>query len=649
MEICGIKIQPYFSTFIFDEYTEVLEQQFNIIGFIDGHESKDKIYNPLWIVKEINDIFIIMFCAGKDLFTKLCPESYQKILDFEKEKNYNKKITWFSQDYIYGNTIDIGSLYIHQLILNYYRNGHGTGGLSVDHIDRDPYNNTLSNLRLATCEEQNQNRKGALPGTKYERQYNARELPEGITQEDMPKYITYNVNVWDKEKNKIRDFFRIERHPLLFPKIWEGTKSMKVQIIQKLEQAKKVLQNLDNGILPIKLERNLPKYVYFSIIHDNQTLIYDNRQTGNTKQMKIKDKDFDLTNYGKREKQIYIFNHWIIQSFGEKECILPDDYEYCGEPIDENELNENYFQLPIYVSLYNEYNISTLSFRRIVDSNILTKKMKLQNNYTDLKSNSPELLNDIQLTLPKLNKEIIKKYGKEFSVIELSDEVLNKINEEKQEEIVNGFPMYSRIQSFSGEEYLVFNKIFDKKRLYTTTKLPHNYNKNKQLHEFNKKIIELYGKEHSLDLTQYPYETIQPIIPENLYIIITCKSPYIFIVDNNNSVLIHKLPTRYNLQEQVDLFYTNKNNYSSNQPKLASEYKNIDEEWKPKNISLIQKSGKPTLFYQKRSNECKHGISILLPNTPFNIELYLLEMNTRIVSKYGKEHSIFYINDFETL
>jgi hypothetical protein len=644
MEICGIKIQPDFSTFDFDEYTEVLEQQFNIIGFIDGHESKDKIYNPLWIIKEINDIFIIMFCAGKNLFTKLCPEAYQKILDFEKEKNYNKKITWFSQDYIYGKTKDIGLLSIHQVIMNYYRNGYGTGKLSVDHIDRDPYNNTIANLRLATCEEQNQNRKGTLPGTKYERQSNARELPEGVTQEDMPKYVTYNVNIWNKEKNKIRDFFRIERHPLLFPKIWEGTKSMKVQIIQKLEQAKKILQNLDNGILPIKLERNLPKYVYFSIIHDNQTLLYDNRQTGNTKQMKIKDKDFDLNNNEKREKQVYIFNHWIIQSFGEKENILPDDYEYYGEQIDENELNENLFKLPTYVSLYNEKDVSILSFRRIVDSNILNKKMKLPNNYIDFETPSLELLNDIKLTLPKLNKEIIKKYGKEFSVIELSDEIINEIIEEKQEEIINGFPMYSRIQSFSGEEYLVFNKIVDKKRLYTTIKLPHNYNKNKELHEFNIKIIELYGKEHSLDLKQYPYEAVQQIIPENLYIVTTCKSPYIFVI-NNNSVLTHKLPIRYDLQDQIDLFYTNKNSYSQNLPKLASEYKNIDEEWKPKNISLIQKSGKPTLSYQKRSNDCKHGISILLPNTPFNIELYLLEINIRIVSKYGKEHSIFYIQD----
>lgn len=36
---------------------------------------------------------------------------------------------------------------------------------------------------------------------------------DGIEQHDMPKYITYNVEVWDKLKNKSRDFFRIEGNP----------------------------------------------------------------------------------------------------------------------------------------------------------------------------------------------------------------------------------------------------------------------------------------------------------------------------------------------------------------------------------------------------------------------------------------------------
>ena len=91
MEICGIRIQSSFSTSDFDEYTEVLEQQYNIIGFIDGHISKNKIYNPIWIIQEDKQIYLLIFCGGKDIFTKLCPEAYKRVLDFEKIEMEIKK------------------------------------------------------------------------------------------------------------------------------------------------------------------------------------------------------------------------------------------------------------------------------------------------------------------------------------------------------------------------------------------------------------------------------------------------------------------------------------------------------------------------------------------------------------------------------
>jgi len=636
MEICGIRIQPSFTSNDFDEYTDILEEQYNIIGFIDGHISKNKIYNPIWIIQEHKQIYLLLFCGGKDIFTKLCPEAYKRVLDFEKNINGNKKITWFSTEYICGRTIEIGMLYIHQVITNYYRNGSGTGGLSVDHIDRDPYNNILSNLRIATSEEQNNNQKGAIPGTKRDRQFNARELPEGVRHEDMPKYMNYNVNVWDKEKNKTRDFFRIERHPLLFPKVWEGTKSMKVSIQDKLEQAKKVLQDLDNGILPVRIERDLPKHVYFTKIYEQPYLVYDNRNTKHTKQMRIKDDIFDINNHEKREKQVYIFNHLILKIYGADESVLPEEYEYCGEPIDEKELNEVCFQLPKYVCLFNEGGNTILAFHRIVNEKTLNKKMKLQNNY-NLEELSIPLLEDIETVLPLLNKEIIKKYGSEYAIIEVTEEMVEKIMEEKQEDQINGFPMYVRIQSFQNGHYLVFDKTVNKNRLYTNMKLPHNYNKNRELQNFNKKIIELYGEAYKLDLTNYSYEEIEGItIPDNMYVVLNCKSPYMFIVKNNTSI-VHILPERYDLHSEINTFYG-----SSYTPTKNEEWK-LNDNWKPKNISIMVKGEKPTLLYQKRCDGHKHSISISLPSAPFDIYLYLLEMNTRITSKYGKEHSIFYI------
>jgi len=647
MEISGIPICSAFCSNDFDEHTQSLSQQYNIVGFIDGHISGNKMRNPIWVINEKYHLFLLMLCAGangKDIFTKLCPKSYKQILEFEINQNKNKKITWNISNigYVCGSTLQFNILYIHQVIMDYYRNGKGTSGTSVDHIDRNPYNNTLSNLRLATCKEQNNNQKGVIPGTKRERQYNARELPENIKQEDMPKYITYNVNVWNKEKNKSREFFRIETHPLLFPKVWESVKSMNISIHEKLEQAKKVLQDLDNGILPKYQERNLPKHVYFSMLYNNPYLVYDNRNTSCTKKMKIKDNLFDINNVEKRNKQVYMLNHLIIQLFGENESILSEDYQYYGEEINEEELNELLFQLPKYISLYNERGVTTSSFHRIVNDIHLNKKMKLPNNHTDIEKSSVELIEEINSILPKLNTEIIKKYGKEYAIIDISNEIVEQIMEEK----INGFPTNVRIQTFVGEEYLVFNKIVNKRRLNTTLKLPNNYHKNNQLHEFNTKIINLYGQEHAFDLSDYPYEEINNInIPEKMYVVLNCKLPYLFIV-NDKTTITHILPQKYDLQTEINTFYENRDSYiCSNKNTSYEDYKTMDG-WKPKNISLMNKDKRPILLYQKRiGDDCRHYISILLPTVYFDMNLYLCEMIKRITEKYGKQHNIITHNE----
>jgi hypothetical protein len=648
MEICGKYVQRFFSTREFDEYTEELEKQYRIIGFIDGHVYGGKIRNPIWVISDTQkiDVFLLMLCNSQYI-TKLCIHGYKKIIDFERDNNENKKITWYKTagGYICGTGGGMKTLGIHQVIMMYYRHGRGTGELSVDHIDRDPFNNTLDNLRLATCEEQNKNMKGVLPGTKKERQHQARELPEGIQQEDMPKYVTYNVNVWNKPQNKKRDFFRIERHPLM-SKIWEGTKSMKISIHKKLEQAKKVLHDIENGILPIANKTNdriLPTHVYFTMIRNCPTLVYDNRTIGHTKRMKIKDTSFDINDLEKRKKQLLLLNHILIKTFGNS--ILSEDENKIKEETT-NEIDSFELELPKYVSIRNEDGNTILIFHRILGKQVYNKRMKLPNYYESIscigkKTNEKSLLDDIDTVLPQLNSEIIQKYGKEYSILDISDEIVEEIKEEKEERKINGFPMYARIQKFSNGDYLVFNKCVNKTRLYTNMKLPHNYCKNNQLHILNAKIIELYGDGHALDLTYYPREeTPTVVVPENMYLVLQSKNPYLFVIKENNKVITHQLPNQYHLQDEIQHFADRLSCISPNKTMMSSFYRETDD-WKPKNISLIMKDGKPTLFYQKRVDNCKHGISILLPSTPFHIELYLVEMNRRIIAKYGREHSIF--------
>ena len=54
----------------------------------------NKMKNPLWKIKEENNEYLMMYCET-DTICKLCPVSYQKILDFEKDKNDDKKLTFF--------------------------------------------------------------------------------------------------------------------------------------------------------------------------------------------------------------------------------------------------------------------------------------------------------------------------------------------------------------------------------------------------------------------------------------------------------------------------------------------------------------------------------------------------------------------------
>ena len=251
-------------------------EEYNVIDYKEGHyqqlgKDANVMKNPIWTIKEGERQFILMYCE-KDTLCKLCPESYQKVLDYEH--TLERKLTWCKHlnGYITSN-----NLYIHQVIMKW----NGQDNIHVDHIDGNKLNNTMENLHMVTRREQIPTNISSTTNQeqsemKRERQANARPLPEGITQDMLKKYVVYYYNVYDKEKNKARDYFCVEGHPKL-QKSWETTKSNEVSIEEKLCMANQVVENLEHDIFPLTFteQRALPKGVSLMQIQDAPHLSFD--------------------------------------------------------------------------------------------------------------------------------------------------------------------------------------------------------------------------------------------------------------------------------------------------------------------------------------------------------------------------------------
>ena len=175
---------------------------------------------------------------GNKLIVMYCEPSKITIFDYNKLKEVKEYPSWYFMKNGYIGCHHNSGLYLHQLITDHM--GHGKGQPSIDHINQNKLDNRTSNLRITSQSEQNKNR------GKVSRHRNAQALPaelEGIT---FPKYVVYYSEIMNRGKDNEykREYFRVEKHPNL-EKYTSTTKSAKKTIIEKLEEAKRIVRQLD--------------------------------------------------------------------------------------------------------------------------------------------------------------------------------------------------------------------------------------------------------------------------------------------------------------------------------------------------------------------------------------------------------------------
>lgn len=120
---------------------------------------------------------------------------------------------------------------------------------------------------------------------KRERKQTAQILPSGITHNMMKKFVVYyREMVYLKNGKQIpREYFKVESHPKLI-KPWVTSKSAKVSLLEKLNDANEYVMNLsaNTSASASTSATELPKYTMLRVVRDTPTatilsLVYDRK------------------------------------------------------------------------------------------------------------------------------------------------------------------------------------------------------------------------------------------------------------------------------------------------------------------------------------------------------------------------------------
>lgn len=141
---------------------------------------------------------------------------------------------------------------------------------------------------------------------KRERKQTAQSLPPGITHNMMKKFVVYyrEIMYLKNGKQQIREYFKVESHPRL-NKPWVSSKSMKIPLLEKLNDANQYVAMLDTiaevpapeyegdgadgggSSVAERWSKNLPKYTMLRMNRScspsatTYTFIYDRKDNVN--------------------------------------------------------------------------------------------------------------------------------------------------------------------------------------------------------------------------------------------------------------------------------------------------------------------------------------------------------------------------------